>query len=135
MAQYFDVRLEIHDLTIKCCHCYVDYWKNVKKLKGGEFQMDYWIEKNKTIQKFIIDEKLLIHYCYQCFKKSLFNKQYLIVKSDEWLVFEGENKLLVAEDSCIADILKGKTKIEDVCFGCIIFLIKRFSSDDVVIVK
>ena len=43
--------------------------KILKKLENGKFQMDYSIEKNKTIRKFIIDEKLLIHYCYPCFKK------------------------------------------------------------------
>ena len=97
--------------------------------------MDCSIEKNKSIRKFVIDENLLIHYCYVCLKKTLFNKQYLIVKSVEWLVFEGENKLLVAEDSGIASVLRGKKEIEDVCSGCVFFLIERFSPSDVVIIK
>ena len=50
-------------------------------------------------------------------------------------MFEGENKFVVANDSCIADVLRGKRKIEDVCFGCIIFLIKGSDSSDVEIFK
>ena len=69
------------------------------------------------------------------FKKNLFNKQYLIVKSVECLVFEGENKLLVAEDSGIASVLRGKKEIEDVCSGCVFFLTERCSPSDVVIIK
>ena len=135
MAQYFNLRLAVHGLTIKRCHCYADYWINVKKSDSDEFQMDYSIEKNKTIRKFIIDEKLLIHYFYSCFKKSSFNKQYLIVKSVKWFVFERENELPVENGSCNADVLRGKSEIEDVCFGSIIFLVKRFAPSDVEIVK
>ena len=97
--------------------------------------MDCSIEKNKSTRKFVIDENLSIHYCYVCLKKTLFNKQYLIVKSVEWLVFEGENKLLMAEDTCTARVLRGKKEIEDVCSGCVFFLIERFSPSDVVIIK
>ena len=97
--------------------------------------MDCSIEKNKSIRKFVIHENLLIHYCYVCLKKTLFNKQYLIVKSVQWLVFEGENKLLVTEDTCTASVLRAKKEIEDVCSGCVFFLIERFSPSDVVIIK
>ena len=135
MAEHYNCRLAVNDLTIKCCHCYGNYWKNVKKSEKTELEMDCSIEKNKSIPKFVTDENLLIHYCYVCLKKTLFNKQYLIVKSVEWLVFEGENKLLVAEDSCTASVLRGKKEIEDVCSGCVFFLIERFSPSDVVIIK
>ena len=135
MASYYERRLTANDdLTIKCCHCYADYWKNVRKSENNEIYMDYSIEKNKTIRKFVIDENLLIHYCYPCLKKSLFNKQYLIVKSIDWLMFTEQNKLLVANDSCIADVLRGHKSIENSCVGCVIFIIKRFIADEVVIV-
>ena len=29
MAAYYNCQLPVHDLTIKCCKCYVDYWKNI----------------------------------------------------------------------------------------------------------
>ena len=135
MASYYECRLTVnYYLTIKCCHCYADYWENVRKSENNEIYMDYSIQKNKTIRKFVIDENLLIHYCYPCLKKSLFNKQYLIVKSIDWLMFTEQNKLLVANDSCIADVLRGHKSIENSCVGCVIFIIKRFTADDVVIV-
>ena len=72
------------------------------------FTMNYSIEKNKTNRNFINDEKLLIHYCFQCLKKVLFKKQHLIVSSFEWLSNVTGNKLIVANDSCVADVLRGK---------------------------
>ena len=108
--------------------------KSKKFRKEGNIYMDYSIEKNKTVRQFIIDGNLLIHYCYHCLKKSLFNKQYLIVKSIDWLMFTEQNKLLVPDDSCIADVLRGHKSIENSCVGCVIFIIKRFTTDDVVIV-
>ena len=134
MTAHYDCRLTVNDdLTIKC-QCYEDYWKKVRNSEKKELYMDYSIEKNKTVRQFIIDENLLIHYCYPCLKKSLFNKQYLIVKSIDWLMFTEQNKLLVANDSCIADVLRGHKSIENSCVGCVIFIIKRFTADDVVIV-
>ena len=70
-----------------------------------------------------------------CLIKNLFNKQYLIVKFVEWVVFEGKNKLLVTEDTCTVSVLRGKKEIEDVCSGCVFFLIEQFSPSDVVIIK
>ena len=60
MAAYYECRLTVNDdLTIKCCHCYADYWKNVRKSENNEIHMDYSIGKNKTIRKFVIDEKFI----------------------------------------------------------------------------
>ena len=135
MAAHHDCRLAVNDdLTIKCYQRYEDYWKKVRNSEKKELYMDYSIEKNRTVGRFIIDENLLIHYCYHCLKKSLFNKQYLIVKSIEWLMFMEQNELLVANDSCIADVLRGHKLIENSCVGCVIFIIKRFTADGVVIV-
>ena len=70
MAAHYDCHLMVNDdLTIKCCQCYEDYWKKVRNLEKKEIYMDYSIEKNKTVRQFIIDENLLIHYCYHCLKK------------------------------------------------------------------
>ena len=49
-------------------------------------------------------------------------------------MFTEQNKLLVANDSCIADVLRGHKSIANSCIGCVIFIIKRFTADDVVIV-
>ena len=75
--------------------------------------MDYSIEKNESSPVYVGDEKMLIHFCYACLKKNLFKKQYLIVSSLEFLSNQ-QNKLLVAEDGCIADILRRRKRIETV---------------------
>ena len=49
-------------------------------------------------------------------------------------MFTEENKLLDADDSCIADVLREHKSIENSCVGFVIFIIKRFTADDVVIV-
>ena len=69
MAEHYNCHLPVNDLTIKCCQCYGNYWKNVKKSGKTGLEMHCSIEKNKSIQKFVIDENLLIHYCYVCLKK------------------------------------------------------------------
>ena len=96
--------------------------------------MDYSIEKNESSRVYVSDEKMLIHFCYACLKKNLFKKQYLIVSSLEFLSNQ-QNKLLVAEDGCIADVLRGRKKKETVCSGCVIFIIKRSDLSDVIVVN
>ena len=44
----------------------------------------------------------------------------MIVKSTEWLMFTEQNKLLAANDSCIADVLRGHKSIENSCIRCVI---------------
>ena len=77
--------------------------------------MDYSIEKNESFRVYVADEKMLIHFCYACLKKNLFKKQYLIVSSLEFLSNQ-QNKLLVAEDACIADVLSGRKKNRNCLF-------------------
>ena len=133
MSEHRDAHVPItDDLIIKCYDCYSTFWSNLRK-SDMFFMMDYSIEKNRTIQKFIIDEKLLIHYCFQCLRKALFKKQYLIVSSFECLSNVTGNKLIVANDSCVADVLRGKKHINDICSGCEVFIMKRFDDSDVVI--
>ena len=75
---------------------------------------------------------MLTHFCYACLKKNLFKKQYLIVSSLESLSNK-QNMLLVAENGCIADVLRRRKKIETVCSGCVIFIIKRSDPSDVTV--
>ena len=77
---------------------------------------------------------MLIHSCYACLKKNLFKKQYLIVSSLEFLSNQ-QNSLLAAENGCIVDALRGRKKIETVCSGCVIFIIKRYDLSDVIVVN
>ena len=133
MDRYYNYCLSIDDLTINCCPCYEDYWKNVKQSNRTTF-MDYSIEKNESSRVYVGDEKIFIHFCYVCLKKNLFKKQYLIVSSLEFLSNQ-QNTLLVAENGCIADVLRGRKKIETVCSGCVIFIIKRSDPSDVIVVN
>ena len=49
MAEHYNCRLAVNDLTIKYCHCYGNYSKNVKKSEKTGLEMDYSVEKNKSI--------------------------------------------------------------------------------------
>ena len=41
--------LPFNDISVKCCKCYVDYWKSLRELKGSNIvQHDSSIEKVKT---------------------------------------------------------------------------------------
>ena len=58
----------------------------------------------------------------------------MIVSSFEWLSNVTGNKLIVANDSCVADVLIGKKHINDIRSGCEVSIMKRFDDSDVVIV-
>ena len=41
--------LPFNDISVKCCKCYVNYWKSIRELKRGNMvQHDTSIEKVKT---------------------------------------------------------------------------------------
>ena len=41
--------LPFPEISVKCCKCYVDYWKSLRELKGSNtVQHDDSIEKVKT---------------------------------------------------------------------------------------
>ena len=62
-------------ISIICCVCYEDYWKNLRKSKESVKEFDYSIERKKTFRKFFSEEKTLFHSCVDCFKKVVFNHQ------------------------------------------------------------
>ena len=44
-------------ISIICCVCYGDYWKNIRKSRESAKELDYSIEKTKTFRKFFSEEK------------------------------------------------------------------------------
>ena len=63
------------------------------------------------------------------YKKAIFNIQFVIGSFREYF-FQQFNKFLVADDTCIADFLNGKTNVKNICNDCIQFAARRFKNDD-----
>ena len=76
----------------------------------------------------------LFHFCAECLKKAIFNIQFIIVTFQEYYSGNNFNKFLVVDNTCIAQILKGKCNIENICNGCIHFIVGRIKDSDVKII-
>ena len=74
------------------------------------------------------------YFCAGCLKKAIFNIQFIIVTFQEYYSGNNFNKFLVVDNTCIAQILKGKCNIENICNGCIQFMLERFKDSDVKII-
>ena len=49
--------IPLKDFSVKCCKCYVDYWKSLRHSndnKSSIIDYDYSIEKVKSFRKFFI---------------------------------------------------------------------------------
>ena len=91
--------------------------------------------KKKSFRKFFLENKTLFHFCAGCLKKAIFNIQFIIVTFQEYYSGNNFNQFfVVCETTCIAQILKGKCNIEDICNGCIQFMLERFKDSDVKII-
>ena len=54
-----DYLIPFKDTSVKCCKCYVDYWKSMRENNSEcpYFKFDYSIEKVKSFRKYFQDEK------------------------------------------------------------------------------
>lgn len=127
-----DYCLNFDLISIICCDCYEDYWKNLRKSEESFKELDYSIEKKKTFRKFFSEEKTLFHCCVDCFKKVFFNHRddFSVINVGDYFRFGQYNKHWTAEYSCLADILEGKsTDIGKTCSGCVGKVMSNFKSD------
>ena len=122
-----DFLIPFKDVSVKCCKCYVDYWKllRINQDKKNYFMFDYSIEKVKSFRKYYCDDKTLFHFCIKCFDAILYSVPFSIVQ------FEINQR---KRGGCVANIFLGNEKIENICNGCINFVIQNFSKDDFIIV-
>ena len=76
-----DFLILFKDVSVKCCKCYVDYWKllRINQDKKDYFMFDYSIEKVKSFRKYYCDDKTLFHFCIKCFDAILYSVPFSIV--------------------------------------------------------
>ena len=126
-GQEQDYLIPFKDTIIKCCKCYVDYWKSLrgKATEYSYFKFDYSIEKVKSFRKFVQDDKTLFHFCIDCFNCIMIDVPISLVEFEIRFRRGG---------GCIANALMGNEPIENICNGCINFVIEKFSEDKFIIV-
>ena len=127
-------RLQFDNFSVKSCQCYENYWRTIRESNEEVFQFDYSIEKKKRFRKIFLENMTLFHFCAEGLKKAIFNIQFIIVTFQEYYSGNNFNKFLVVDNTCIAQILKGKCNIENICNGCIQFMLERFRDSDVKII-
>ena len=128
-------RLQLDNFIVKSGQCYENYWRSIRESNEEVFQFDYSIEKKKSFRKVFLENKALFHFCAGCLKKAIFNIQFIIVTFQEYYSGNNFNQFfVVCETTCIAQILKGKCNIENICNGCIQFMLERFKDSDVKII-
>ena len=126
-GQEQDYLISFKDTTIKCCKCYVDYWKSLreKTKEYSYFKCDYSIEKVKSFRKFFQEDKTLFHFCTDCFGCVMIAVPISLVEFEIRFLRRGGS---------IANALMGSQSIENICNGCVNFIIERFSEDKFIIV-
>ena len=122
-----DCFIPFKSTSVKCCKCYVDYWKSLRERQSKEscFKHDYSIEKVKSFRKYFCEDKTLFHFCIDCFKSIMVSIPVSLLDFEMCFRQRG---------GCIAGILRGEETLENICDTCINFVIERFSKDDFIIV-
>ena len=117
-----DILISFKDISIKCCICYIDYWKSlrkrVKEVSGSVVKFDYSIEKTKSFRKYYEDDKVLFHFCINCFG--------IVLRSAPLSIIELEMQFR-NRGGCIAATLLGFQPFDKICNSCVNFVIERYS--------
>ena len=119
-----DSFIPIKETRVKCCKCYVQYWKSIReKSSDGAccFKFDLSIEKIKSFRKYFCDDKTLFHFCIGCFGSIIAAIPISIVEFEMRFRNRG---------GCAANVLMNNESVENVCNGCINFVIENFTNDD-----
>ena len=126
-GQEQDDLIPFKDTSVKCCKCYVDYWKLLREntKEYSYFKFDNSIKKVKSFRKYFYDDKTLFHFCIDCFSRVMSTAPILLVEFEICFCRGGD---------CIANALMGNESVENICNSCINFVIDRFSKDDFIIV-
>ena len=121
-AEEKEYLIPFKEICVKCCKCYVDYWKLLRKEQKQKdyFKFDYSIEKVKSFRKYFSDERKLFHFCINCFNVIMCSIPISVIK------FEINHK---KRGGCVASILLGNESVDMICNGYINFVIERFSND------
>ena len=117
--------LPFNDISVKCCKCYVNYWKSIRELKGSNtVQHDSSIEKVKTFRKYFPEDKLLLYFCIECFQKVLVT----IPLYD--IISEMQHRL---RGGCVGYFMINERLCDEICDSCIMFIVEKFNNDFVTV--
>ena len=117
--------LAFNDISVKCCKCYVDYWKSIRKLKGSNtVEHDSSIEKVKTFRKYFPEDKLLLYFCIECFQRVLVSIPLSDVVSE---------MLHRSRGGCVGYFLINEKFCDEICDTCIMFIVEKFGNDFVTV--
>ena len=83
-----DYCLNFDLISIICCDCYEDYWKNLRKSEESFKELDYSIEKKKTFRKFVSEEKLCFIVVLIVLKKSFLTIEMIFRLSMSVIIFD-----------------------------------------------
>ena len=119
--------ISIKETCIKCCKCYVQYWKSIREKSSNgpcSFTFDLSIEKVKSFRKYFSHDKTLYHFCVGCFGNVIAAIPIPIVEFETGFRNRG---------GCVVNVLMNNQSVENVCNGYINFVIENFSNDDFII--
>ena len=113
--------LAFNYISVKCCKCYVDYWKSIRKLKGSNtVEHDSSIEKVKTFRKYFPEDKLLLYFCTECFQRVLLTIPLNDVISEV---------LSRSRGMCVGYFIINEKSCDEICDACTMFVVERFVYD------
>ena len=117
--------LPFNDISVKCCKCYVNYWKSIRELKGSNIvQHDSSIEKVKTFRKYFPEDKLLLFFCVQCFQRVMDTIPLSAIVSEMRSRSRG---------GCVGYYLIDEKMCDEICESCIMFVVERFIYDFIIV--
>ena len=107
--------------SVKCCKCYVDYWKSIRELKGSNtVRHDDSIEKVKTFRKYFSEDKTLLYFCINCFQRVVVSIPLSVIVSEMRFRLRG---------GCVGYFLIGEKNCDEICDSCIMFVVERYTND------
>ena len=114
-----------NEISVKCCKCYVDYWKSLRELKrSNTVQHNDSIEKVKTFRKHFPEDKTLLYFCIKCFQKVMVTIPLSVIVSEMRFHSRGGS---------VGYFLIGEKNCDEICDSCITFVVERFIYDFIIV--
>ena len=120
MPSLYEDSYMLDEISIKCCPCYNTFWKEIREKKIGNVKFDD-VEKVKSIRKYFWEEKFLCHCCIDCCLKNI-----ILSFSVSNLLEEVNNR---KKGLCILKYKCDEMSLEEICDGCIVFVIINRKDD------
>ena len=118
-TRYRDCVIPLSNTTVRCCKCYVEYWKQLKEAKITFCEFNYSLEKAFTYRKYFENDKILYHFCINCLHE--------VISNIPMRIFEFE-LMMKNRGGCIYMYKNNQISLGECCSICINFVILRFTS-------